>query len=100
MSMFDKETQLKNAEFAENGQAFTLFSCEPPVRVNHAEFGDNMKAEVKAGPVGSDQGDAETYVVFGVMAEQCGRMKPGDLPETVKIGQDGRAKVLQRASSE
>ena len=97
MSMFDKETQLKNAEFALNGQAFTLFSVNPPMMSNHAEYGNSMKATVKAGPLGSSEGDAQEYVVFGVMAEQCGRQKAGDLPTNVKITQDGRANVLARA---
>lgn len=97
MSMFDKETQLKNAEFALNSQTFTLFSVGTPAMSNHAEYGDSMKATVKAGPVGSSEGDAEEYVVFGVMAEQCGRVKPDDLPADVKITKDGRANVLAKA---
>lgn len=96
MGMFDKEVQLKNAEFAENGNPFTIYSAEPPFKAKSAEYGENMKAFVLAGPIDGNESDAEKYVVFGVMAEQCGRIESGDLPATVKVGQDGRANVLQK----
>jgi hypothetical protein len=95
MGMFDKETQLKNAEFA-SGE-FMLYSGEFLGNVKHAEYGDNTKARVRAGVVGGSQVDAEEYVVFGVMAEQVGRISSGDLPQKVRIGQDGRANVLVKA---
>lgn len=95
MSMFDKETQLKNAEFADG--AFILYSGEFLGNVRHAEYGSNTKAKVIAGPVGGSEQDAGEYVVFGVMAEQIGRMKPGELPEKVKLTTDGRANVFAKA---
>ena len=98
MSMFDKETQLKNAEFALNGQSFTLFSVGTPAMSSHAEYGNTMKATVKAGALNSPEADAKTYIVFGVMAEQCGRTTANDLPANVQITKDGRANVLQKVS--
>lgn len=95
MSMFDKETQLKNAEFADG--AFILYRGEFLGTVKHAEFGNNTKARVWAGPVGGQEADAKEYVVFGTMAEQIGRIKPSDLPEKVKITVDGRSNVIARA---
>lgn len=94
--MFDKETQLKNAEFG-TGE-FMIYSGEYLGKVDHAEYGENTKARVKAGVVGGSEVDAEDYVVFGVMAEQIGRMDDGDLPAKCKIGEDGRAKVLVKVS--
>ena len=90
MGMFDKETQLKNASFAENGQPFTLHTGRFIGAVT-TSYGPNVKAEVTAGP------DKEKYIVYGTMAEQIGRMASGDLPAEVRITQDGQANVLARA---
>jgi hypothetical protein len=95
MGMFDKETQLKNAEFA-NGP-FMVYRGEFLGNTRHAEYGDNVKARVRAGAVGGSEIDAEWYVVFGVLAEQIGRMDKGELPEKVKLGMDGRANVFVKA---
>ncbi len=94
MSMFDKETQLKNATEFDAMQPFRLFSGEFLGMVESAEYRTNAKAKVMAGPAGSIESAAKEYVVFGVMAEQVGRIKPDDLPANVKIGEDGRAKVF------
>jgi hypothetical protein len=96
MSMFDKETQLKNALEFDAAQPFTLWSGEFLGMVESAEYRTNAKAKVKAGPDGSIESAAKEYVVFGVMAEQISRIKPDDLPARVKIGEDGRAKVFQK----
>lgn len=98
MSMFDKETQLKNAEDFDAAQGFTLFSGEYMGMADSAEYGQRPKAKVKAGPVDSAENAAKEYVVFGVMAEQIGRIANGDLPAKCKIGTDGRANVLQKIS--
>lgn len=97
MGMFDKETQLKNAEEFDATQPFELFEAEYLGMSKSAEYGENQKARVKAGPKGSVPGAAKEYIVFGVMAEQIGRMDPSDLPATVRMGQDGRANVLVKA---
>lgn len=94
MGMFDKETQLKNAQEFDVEQPFELFKGEYMGKVDSAEYGENTKARVWAGPQGSIESAAKDYVVFGVMAEQIGRMEDSDLPATVKIGKDGRANVL------
>lgn len=94
MGMFDKETQLKNATEFDAEQPFELFKGEFLGKVDSAEYGENTKARVWAGPQGSIESAAKDYVLFGVMAEQVGRMDDGDLPATVKIGKDGRANVL------
>lgn len=87
--MFDKETQLKNAPFAESGQTFTLYSAEYK-GMHESEYGRNERALVVAGP------DEETFVVFGVLAQQVQRMDDGDLPAQVKIGKDGRANIFEQ----
>lgn len=97
MGMFDKETQLKNATEFDAQQPFELFEAEYIGMVNSAQYGKNQKAKVKAGPKDSVPNAAKEYVVFGVMAEQIGRMSDDDLPATVKIGKDGQANVLVRA---
>lgn len=94
MGAFDKETQLKNATEFDPEQPFELFKGEYMGNVKSAEYGDNTKAKVWAGPQGSIEGAAKEYVVFGVMADQIGRQGDGDFPATVKIGKDGRANVL------
>jgi len=83
--MFDKETQLKDAEFAQNEQAFDLAAAEYLGMVKSAKFGTQAKAKVIAGPAGDE------FVVFGVKAEQISRMTDDDLPARVKIGKDGDA---------
>lgn len=97
MGMFDREVQLKNAEDFNPQQPFELFEAEFLGMSKSAQYGSNPKARVKAGPAGSVPGAAKEYVVFGVMAEQVGRMDNSDLPATVKIGQDGQANVFVRA---
>jgi len=97
MGMFDKETQLKNAQEFDAAQPFELFEAEFLGKHESAEYGEGMKAKVKAGPKDSVPSASKEYIVFGVMAEQVGRMDPSDLPATVKIGQDGRANVLVKA---
>lgn len=94
MGMFDKETQLKNATEFDAEQPFELFEAEFLGRTKSAEYGENVKARVLAGPQGSIRDAAKDYIVFGVMAEQIGRMDSNDLPATVKIGKDGRANIL------
>lgn len=91
MGMFDKEVLLKNADFAKDGQTFTLHSAEYIGRVKSAEYGENDKATVEAGP------DHEDFVVFGVLAQQIQRMEQNELPTQVRIGQDGRAKIFVQA---
>lgn len=99
MGMFDKETQLKHAPFLETDphSKFMLWEGEYLGMTEHKDYGTNTKARVKAGPVNGSSTDAEYYVVFGVMADQIGRMESGDLPARVKIIQDGRANVLARS---
>jgi hypothetical protein len=94
MSMFDKETQLKNAAEFDAAQPFALFSGEYLGMVESAEYGARPKARVKAGPAGSIESAGQEYIVFGVLAEQINRMQPDDLPATVKLAEDGRAKVF------
>ena len=98
MGMFDKEVQLKNAPFLENNSEgeFMLYNGTYLGTVNHKEYGSNTKARVKAGVVGGSEVDAESYVVFGVMADQIGRMDNGELPQKVRITIDGRANVLTK----
>lgn len=92
MGMFDREIQLKDADFAQNEQAFDLHSAKYLGRVRSAQFEhEQAKAIVVAGP------DRKEYVVFGVKAEQVGRMTDGELPARVKIGKDGRAEPFVRA---
>ena len=97
--MFDKETQLKNAPFLESDASapFMLHTGDYLGLVDSQEYGARPKARVTAGVVGGSRTDAEEYVVFGVMAEQIGRMKSGELPEKVRITQDGRANVFAKA---
>lgn len=94
MSMFDKETQLKNAQEFDAAQGLTLFSGEFLGMAESAEYGARPKARVKAGPLGSIESAGKDYVVFGVLAEQIGRIAPGDLPTNVKLAEDGRANVF------
>lgn len=91
MGMFDTETQLKDAEFAKDGQVFTLHSGEYVGTHHSAQYGDNDKAKVTAGP------NQESFIVFGVLAQQIQRMDEGDLPAQVRIVKDGRANVFQQA---
>jgi hypothetical protein len=90
MGMFDKEEQLKNQPWAENEQPFTIHSGQFNGQVT-TSYGDNVKATVIAGP---DKGE---FILYGTMAEQIGRMEDGELPASVKIGQDGQSNVLRRA---
>lgn len=85
MGLFDRDVQLKDADFVQNGASFTLHSAEFLGMVKSADYGTQAKAKVIAGP---DRGE---YVVFGVKAEQISRMENGELPLTVKIGKDGQA---------
>ena len=94
MSMFDKETQLKNATEFDAAQPFQLFGGEYIGMVTSAQYGNRPKARVKAGPAGSIESAAKEYIVFGVLAEQISRMQQGDLPATVKLAEDGQAKVF------
>lgn len=94
MGMFDKETQLKNADFTDG--VFMLWEGKYHGKVTHAEYGENTKATVLASPLGKNKDDADEYVVFGVMADQIGRIDNGDLPSRVIITKDGRANVLQK----
>ena len=91
MGMFEREIQLKNAEFAQNEQAFDLHSGEFLGTVKSAEYGAQPKARVTAGP------DKGSFVVFGVKAEQIGRMEAGELPCRVKIGKHGQAEPFVKA---
>jgi len=90
MGMFDKEEQLKNQEFTEGEKPFTIHSGVFNGKVT-TTYGDNVKATVVAGP------DKKEFILYGTMAEQIGRMEPGELPAEVKIGQDGQSNVLRRA---
>lgn len=94
MGMFDKEIQLKNAEEFDAMQPFTLFGGKFLGMADSSEYGQRPKARVQAGPKDSASADANEYVVFGVLAEQIGRMESNDLPATVKLTQDGRANVF------
>ena len=98
MSMFDKETQLKNASEFDAAQGFTLFSGEFLGMAESAEYGARPKARVKAGPLDSIESTGKEYIVFGVLAEQIGRIAADDLPAKVKLGQDGRATVFVKLS--
>lgn len=89
--MFDREKQLKDADFAQNEQAFDLHSAEYLGMVKSSKFGTQAKATVVAGP------QSEDFVVFGVKAEQIGRMNSGELPVRVKIGRDGDAEPFVKA---
>lgn len=91
--MFDREVQLKDAEFTANEQAFDLWDAEYLGMAKSADYGDQPKAKVIAGP------DKQEYIVFGVKAEQVGRMEKGELPARVKIGRDGRAEPLVKADA-
>jgi len=94
MSMFDREVQLKNAEEFDAAEPFELFGGEFLGMHKSADYGETPKAKVVAGPAGSDAVDGQDYIVFGVMAEQIGRMNHDDLPATVRMGKDGRANVF------
>jgi hypothetical protein len=85
MGLLDREVQLKDAEFTQNQQTFTLWDGEYLGMAKSADYGDQPKARVTAGP------DKDTFIVFGVKAEQIGRTESGELPMEVKIGRDGRA---------
>ena len=90
MGMFDKGEQLKNQPWAEGEKPFTIHSGEFNGKVT-TTYGDNVKATVVAGP------DKGTFILYGTMAEQIGRMDNGELPAEVKIGTDGQSNVLRRA---
>lgn len=90
MGMFDKENQLKNAEFAEGEKPFTLHSGTFNGEVT-TTYGKNVKATVIAGP------DREEFIVYGTMAEQIGRMESGELPTEVKVSKDGQSNILAKA---
>lgn len=98
MGMFDKEVQLTKA--IQNGDVppvFVLLTAEYMGRVDSAEYGPNDKARVTVGDPDTGQ-TLGTFVVFGVMAQQCQRVEPGDLPQRSQVGQDGRANVLEPVS--
>ena len=88
MGMFDKEVQLKNAPFFDDKDGFMLWEGTFIGAHTSADYGEGVKARVVAGP------DREEYIVFGVLAEQIGRMNNGDLPAKVKVEKDGRANVF------
>jgi hypothetical protein len=93
MGMFDKEEQLTKQEFAQNGTPFILRSAEYLGISKHADYGENQKARVVAGP---DEENCSEYVVFGVMADQISRMESGNLPAVVAIVKDGRANTFAK----
>ena len=90
MGMFDKMDQLKNAPFSDGD--FFIFSATYKGMTDHPEYGRNHMAEVVASATEKDEQD--TYIVYGVMAEQVARIENGDLPAKVKLGKDGRANIL------
>lgn len=94
MGAFDKLAQLKEQPFAQNSQSFYIQSAEyqglKPTRYGN----EQSVANVVAGP---SQGELDTYIVYGVMAEQVQRQDDGDFPRHCKIIKDGEANVIQPA---
>lgn len=94
MGMFDKETQLKNSSKFDVAQGCRIFKGEYLGKHKSANYNETTKAKVWAGPLNCNESDAEEYIVFGTMADQIGRIAPGDLPANVKMIQEGQSNVL------
>lgn len=92
MGMFDKEPNLTGEGWT--GQPFKLVSGEYLGSVKSAEYGANQKARVV---VETPAGETRKFSVYGVLADQIGRMDQGDLPAMVRIEQQGNANAFVRA---
>lgn len=93
MGAFDKEKQLTKSLFAAG--EFVIWSGTYLGEHNSADYGPNAKARVVVSAVDQlDPEQRETFVLFGVMAEQIERQDGGDFPRVCRIGQDGRANVI------
>jgi len=94
MGAFDKLSQLKEQPFAQNGGTFQIESAEFKGR-EKTQYGENAVAHVN---VKLPDGKVETFVVYGVMAQQIERQESGDFPRECRIIQDGQANVIKPAS--
>lgn len=94
MGAFDKLSQLKDQQFAQNGGTFQIDSAEFKGR-EKGQYGEQAVAHVN---VKMPNGDIDTFVVYGVMAQQVERQEPGDFPRECRIIQDGQANVIKPAS--
>jgi hypothetical protein len=94
MGAFDKLSQLKDQPFAQNGGTFNIESAEYKGR-EKTQFGEQSVAHVN---VKMQDGSTETFVVYGVMAQQVERQDSGDFPRECRIIQDGQANVIKPAS--
>lgn len=92
MGMFDSPSSLTKSDLA--GGEFVAWSGEYLGKSQHGEYGENDRAALTCSPV-NDPHERREYTVFGVMADQVRRIRPGDLPAVVRINKDGRANVLQ-----
>jgi hypothetical protein len=94
MGAFDKLAQLKEQPFAQNGGTFQIESAEYQGR-EKTQFGEQHVAHVL---VKMPNGETDTFVVYGVMAQQVQRQESGDFPRECRIVQDGNANVIKPAS--
>lgn len=94
MGMFDKVSNLAKTEDFDVTQPFTLYDGKFKGVTVSREYGQNVYAEVVAGPASGKFEDAKTYNVYGVLAEMIQRSEPSEFPMAVKIGRDGQANVF------
>lgn len=94
MGMFDREPNLTSEGFI--NEPFELLSGEYIGHVKSPDYGNNQKARVTVRIPAT--GEEATFSVYGVLADQIGRMDGDDLPATVRIEKQGNANVFVPAN--
>lgn len=98
MSIFDRSNEDKLSDDYPEGTPFIFYSAEYE-GVKKTSFGNSHQATVLIGPT-DRKGENKEYRVFGRLAEQTKKLKPGELPTAAIIVKDGRAHSWSKVQQE